>query len=490
MTVLLSSLFSALSDITLAMLMRLLSWFLSLLSVFCLYFSCPHWLSASVILAAYLSFCGYTFVNFSRQQHNGKLSAASNWQDGMLIAYASQTGFALSLAQKTADHLQHAGLSTHILPLNQLTPGHLLQCRRLLCIVSTTGEGDAPDNAARFCRQVLPQTLDLSGLRCGILALGDRHYSHYCAFGHSLAHWFSHRQATSLFDLIEVDNGDPAALRHWQHHLGVLSGHTELADWNAPDYQQWTLTERRLLNPGSLGAPAFHLSLTHSEPATWQAGDIAEIGPEIPGNSDQQNVALPHREYSISSIPSDGKLELLVRQMQKDDGTLGLGSGWLTAHASIGQPVRLRIRSNPQFHTPPASRLILIGNGTGLAGLRAHLKQRVQDGMMQNWLLFGERQQACDFFHRDEIQQWQANGYLQKLDLCFSRDQPERPYVQHALRERAEDLRLWVEQGAGILVCGSLHGMAQEVHQTLTGILSETRLDQLSDAGLYKRDVY
>jgi sulfite reductase (NADPH) flavoprotein alpha-component len=303
-----------------------------------------------------------------------------------------------------------------------------------------------------------------------------------------------HQNAHGLFDMVEVDNGDESDLRRWQHHLGVVSGHTEISDWSKPAYQTWILTERELLNPGSVGSPAYRISCVRAEGnMVWQAGDIAEIGPQYPddGGNEEIRPPLPHREYSISSIPADGRLELLVRQMHRPDGSLGIGSGWLTEYAAIGQPLALRIRENRNFHTPQHDcPLILIGNGTGLAGLRAHIKTRAVNTQLQNWLFFGERQAAHDYFHQKEIEDWFNNGVLTRLDLCFSRDQPERRYVQHALQERSAEIRTWVAEGAAILVCGSLQGMAEDVHTTLSAILTEDKLEQMTENHLYQRDVY
>jgi sulfite reductase (NADPH) flavoprotein alpha-component len=134
--------------------------------------------------------------------------------------------------------------------------------------------------------------------------------------------------------------------------------------------------------------------------------------------------------------------------------------------------------------------LILIGNGTGIAGLRAHLKARVAKGRGRNWLLFGERTAAHDAFHGDELSGWVLSGVLTRLDLAFSRDQAERIYVQHRLREAAADVRAWVADGATILVCGSLEGMSREVHAALGDILGAEGLERLTDAGRYRRDVY
>jgi len=200
---------------------------------------------------------------------------------------------------------------------------------------------------------------------------------------------------------------------------------------------------------------------------------------------------LPHREYSIASLPADGQLDLLVRQMRGADGRLGLGSGWLTAHAETGEEIALRIRSNRSFHPPTDARpMILIGNGTGLAGLRAHLKARAAADHKRNWLLFGERQRAHDAFHEDELSAWQETGVLERLDLVFSRDQAERRYVQDQLRDSAEAVRGWVAEGAAIYVCGSLEGMAAGVHAALIEILGASALEALTDAGRYRRDVY
>ncbi|MFZ6862144.1 sulfite reductase subunit alpha [Undibacterium sp. Ji67W] len=459
-----------------------------------------HGLLQVFISGSYVCFCGYCFFKHQAKQHQSSLLASqrnhSDPANHYCIAYASQTGYAAQLAEKTAQYLQQAGMSVEMLTLNQLSLAKLTAQQNILFIVSTTGEGDAPDNADLFTRKILSGAVHLPHLHYAILALGDRHYQHYCAFGLRLEHWLQHHRANALFDLVDVDNGDEAALRHWQHHLGVVSGHTEIADWNPPIYTAWTLSERHLINPDSLGAPVFHLRLTPPDLSAqdWQAGDIAEIGPEYVFETEvsgKQQVRLPHREYSIASIPKDGQLDLLVRQMRRPDGSLGLGSGWLTAHAQIGQAIAVRIRSNPHFQAPADDcPLILIGNGTGIAGLRAHLKARAARGVGTNWLFFGERQQDRDFFFSEEILDWKNGGVLTELNLCFSRDHADRYYVQHAMQEQAAKLRDWVKLGAVILVCGSLKGMAEEVHSTLQQTLGIEELDQLIASHRYRRDVY
>lgn len=455
------------------------------------------------------------------------------------VLYASQTGFAEWLAQRTAESLRFGANSACVEPLDALDFKDATASHPVLFVVSTTGEGDAPDSVAAFMQRIHSSVPDLSGLRYGLLSLGDSSYAEYCAFGRRFERWLRKRGATSLFDTVEVDNGDEAALRHWQHHLALLSGCVVLPDWQAPDYLPWRLDRRNLLNPGSQGEPCYLIRLSPKSGMTdtWQAGDIVEIGPR----NDAEKVAdflrqldldgqsklaasdrtlrehlsycllpeantlrhlsaadlvaalkpLPHREYSMASLPTDGCIELVVRRMQSANGQPGIGSGWLTQHASIGGDIDVRIRRNSSFHSPVDDvPMLLIGNGTGIAGLRAHLKARIAAGRRRNWLLFGERNVDRDFLFRDEILGWQTDSWIERLDLAFSRDQVERIYVQDRLRAAKPALKAWIEADGVVYVCGSLAGMAPGVHDVLIEALGESQVIDLMSSGRYRRDVY
>lgn len=504
----------------------------------------PSAMRGYAAIIAVLAYAGLVaaFLHRARVREQATQPTALVEPDAVWVVHASQTGFAMELADMTAASLRHGGVTVQRAGLEHLDAARLQGIARVLFVVSTTGEGDPPDPVLGFVRQVMSKPLSLANLQYAVLALGDREYTQFCAFGHRLDDWLRRQNARSLFDLVEVDNADDSALRHWQHHIGQLGNGDEAPDWSAPRYASWRLRERRELNPGSLGGPAFHLALEPTDDTLphWTAGDIAEIGPRhaegfvadclhrlgmagdvqvhwhgeaqalatvlacshwpdltsTSGFADAQALAdactpLPHREYSIASLPSDGALHLLVRLMRRTDGTPGLGSGWLCTHARPGDSIALRIRPNPNFHPPAAETpMILIGNGTGLAGLRAHLKTRVQAGATHNWLLFGERQRTHDFFHADELLAWQAQGTLEHLDLAFSRDGGELRYVQHALLAQADRLRQWIERGAAIYVCGSLAGMAPDVDAALRSIVGDERVEELRGNGRYRRDVY
>lgn len=457
-----------------------------------------------------------------------------------LIGFASQSGFAEQLAWQTAGHLQAAGLPVRVQRLGDMTEQDLSASRNALFVVSTFGDGEAPDSARGFERKLLGRPLSLETLNYAVLALGDRQYQHFCGFAHRLHDWLAERGGSTLFAPVEVDSADPVALQQWQQHLGQLTGSTPTALWQAPVFEHWTLARREHLNPGSSGSGVYLLDLVAPGTMHWQAGDLVEI---LPRNSDEavrsflsglgidpatrinvdgllepvvQALAtrqLPQhrahlvglhaqalidalvpvsaREYSIASIPEDKCLQLIVRQEIHPDSSLGLGSGWLTEHAASGSAISLRLRRNSSFHLPTEPiPLILLGNGTGLAGLRSLLKARIAQGQARNWLLFGERNREHDFHCGAELQGWLESGDLARLDLAFSRDQAEKVYVQDLLREAAQDLRAWLDEGAAIYICGSLQGMASGVDHVLNEVLGERAVSELVEQGRYRRDVY
>lgn len=406
-----------------------------------------------------------------------------------IVAFASQTGTTEEIASHTADTLRLAGLPVRVCDLSDIHSDELVKAERILFLVSTYGEGDPPDNAARFAAEVMGVGIALNNTHYAMLALGDRNYANFCGFGRQLDQWLRHQGARKIFETIEADQASPAAIGQWQQHLSHLAGTSDAPDWSGPVFADWVLKERRLLNSGSEGLPIFHLELepANGEMPRWQSGDLAQVLVPI----------APHhpREYSISSIPEEGRVHLLVRLHQHVDGITGVASGWLTSQVEVGGIVQMRVREHKRFRLGDnASRpLILIGNGSGIAGLRGHLKARAnakEGNKTPNWLIFGERNAAHDFHFREDLREWQAAGFLQRVDLAFSRDQQTRRYVQDCLRESAERLHLWIEQGAAIYVCGSLNGMAGGVDTALADILGRKALDALNSAGRYRRDVY
>jgi sulfite reductase (NADPH) flavoprotein alpha-component len=447
---------------------------------------------AIALIALYLLLCAAVAWRHRRQlqaqaRTAAQLLPAAGGSAPMLVLHASQTGQAEELALQTARALHLAGQPVRLAALGSVRPDELRGATHALLIASTYGEGDPPDAATPFWRAALDGSTDLSGLRYGLLALGDRSYQQFCGFGRALDDWLRRSGANPLFERIDVDRSDTAALEHWRHQLSHLAGTADLPAWEEAPFEPWQLAARQHLNPGSAGGGVFHLELTPppGQPLPdWQAGDLVQVQhADEPGQP---------REYTIASLPADGRLHLMVRQTRREDGRPGLASGWLTHDAQPGDAIALRVRSHASFRIGDNAQrpLILIGNGTGLAGLRAHLKARAGAGAPPAWLLYGERQAAHDAHYDAELQAWAAQGLLARLDRAYSRDAPQPRYVQHLLAEQAALLRDWLARDAAVYVCGSLQGMAGAVDAVLRETLGDSAVDHLIGQGRYRRDVY
>lgn len=449
-------------------------------------------LAACLTVLAYMALCALIYRRQAlRRDATAKRAAALAGSDpraATLVLFASQTGQAEALAWQTGRWLHEAGTPARVMSLNDADAELLSRTPRALFIASTYGEGDAPDGASVFAERVMGTKAELSTLRYAVLALGDRQYTNFCRFGRMLDEWLHSAGATRSFARIEVDNAEPATLAAWQARFGGSPPEGEGATQTDRSVAgPWRLARRTLLNQGSAGAPVYRVDLepaAGSESTDWQSGDIAQLTlASDPGRP---------RDYSIASIRADGELQLLVRQEQHPDGTLGAASGFLTSTLALGDSVMLRLRAHHNFRLADNARrpLLLIGNGTGLAGLRSHLRARATLGEHDNWLIFGERNVRHDFLCREEIEAWQQTGVLQRVDMVFSRDQAERLYVQHRLLQLHAEVNAWIARGAAIYVCGSLQGMATGVDAALRQIAGVDVMGELLASGRYRRDVY
>lgn len=216
---------------------------------------------------------------------------------------------------------------------------------------------------------------------------------------------------------------------------------------------------------------------------------------------------LAPRLYSISSawVDNPREVHLTVSAVRYEfEGTQrgGVCSTYLADHAD-GDDIGIFVQKANHFRPPtdPDAPMIMVGPGTGIAPFRSFLhRRRALDHPGPNWLFFGERNAATDFYYRDEIEAMHARGFLTELDLAFSRDQPEKVYVQDLMRRRGAEIWRWLQAGAHLYVCGDAHQMAKEVDRAIHDIVechggldadaANAYVRKLSADKRYQRDVY
>lgn len=217
---------------------------------------------------------------------------------------------------------------------------------------------------------------------------------------------------------------------------------------------------------------------------------------------------IPSRLYSIASSlkAHPDEVHLTVRKVEYEAHGRkreGVCSSYVADRVAIGDKVSIFVQENPNFKLPQSNDtpIIMVGPGTGVAPFRAFLEEREELGASgKSWLFFGDRHFVTDFLYQTDWQRMLQDGVLTKLDVAFSRDSEEKVYVQHRLKEHAQELYSWIEEGAYLYICGDEKHMAHDVHQAFKDIIvqhkavseqeAEAYLQQLQDEGRYQRDVY
>ena len=239
------------------------------------------------------------------------------------------------------------------------------------------------------------------------------------------------------------------------------------------------------------------IDLLRAHPAAWSAEELVAALRR-----------LTPRLYSIASSQKrvGDEVHLTVARVDYEAfgfRHFGAASSYLSSRVAEQDLVDVFIESNERFRLPrDASRdILMIGPGTGVAPFRAFVQERAESGASgRNWLFFGEQHFRSQFLYQLEWQEAVKKGHLHRLDVAFSRDQGQKIYVQHRLREQGREVHAWLEGGASLYVCGEAQRMAPDVHEALIDIYmthggksrddARAHLDSLREQQRYLRDVY
>jgi sulfite reductase (NADPH) flavoprotein alpha-component len=207
---------------------------------------------------------------------------------------------------------------------------------------------------------------------------------------------------------------------------------------------------------------------------------------------------------SIAANPDEVHLTIgAVRYTSHGRDRKGVCSVLCAERVNEGDTLPVFIQPNKHFHLPESldTDIIMVGPGTGIAPFRSFIQERkVNKGTGRSWLFFGDQHAASDFLYQDELEKYQRDGVLTKLDAAFSRDGAQKVYVQHKMLEHSKELYEWIQKGAYFYVCGDKEYMAKDVNETLINIIekegtmsreeAEAYLKDMQKQGRYQRDVY
>ena len=167
-----------------------------------------------------------------------------------------------------------------------------------------------------------------------------------------------------------------------------------------------------------------------------------------------------------SGDPAVTRVELLIAMVRYRTilrkPRQGLCSRYL-ASLPPGTPLRVGHKPvlSPIHGARNASRpLVAMATGTGVAPVRALVQERLtHPALAPAQLFFGNRSRAADFFFAEEWAALEAAGKL-ALRTAFSRDQADKVYVQHLIRQEAAELGALIPRQVIFSVCGGSSKMA------------------------------
>ncbi len=229
-------------------------------------------------------------------------TAASAASRDVAVLFASQTGTSERLAKKVAKELKLKGHTARVQSLEGYDVAALAQESCALLLASTYGEGDPPDSAKSFfdalCAEGAPR---LETLEFSVLALGDRHYEHFCKFGVDLSDRMVALGAKPLCALVECDIDVDEPYAGWQSevltHLAgtakpVAKPSATIAAAPASVYHREnpfdaTLLDKRTLTHNISSKQTLHMAFSlAANDMSYEAGDALAVLPR----NDQQLV--------------------------------------------------------------------------------------------------------------------------------------------------------------------------------------------------------
>jgi sulfite reductase (NADPH) flavoprotein alpha-component len=191
---------------------------------------------------------------------------------------------------------------------------------------------------------------------------------------------------------------------------------------------------------------------------------------------------LAPRAYSIASSRREvgDEAHLLVSAVRYEShgrARKGVASNYVAERLKRGGRVRVKLKPNKHFALPSGDRdIIMVGPGTGVAPFRAFVQERrATQAKGRSWLFFGDRTFTHDFLYQLDWQEALKDGALTRMDVAFSRDTPNKVYVQHKLWDQRSELIKWLDGGAHFYVCGDAKAMAKDVRAALVRAYADVK---------------
>lgn len=391
-----------------------------------------------------------------------------------VILVGSETGHTFRFASAVHQSLLKKGVKSFLCEMNAVKEAPKL--KELLIFTSTYGDGDAPSNADSFLNKLSKGLFAVQKFSYSVLGFGSKSYENYCQFAYDTTEVLKTLPfATEVHATKTVNDMSISKFLDW---LKVWKKNTGIDI----DVDLKSLEPSR--NPNT---KAFKVVNTTDSKNTADDTFLLEIN--LPGNSgevvrsgDLLGVYLPdsniERYYSIAFIKSTKRIVLSIKRT-------GLCSNYLGS-LNTGSEIQAFVKTNPSFYpNAELSKLLLIGNGTGIAPFLGFIENNKKTEVS---LLWGGQKPTSFQLYDALLQEF---GGLKACHLAFSREEP-KTYVQDLVLQNKIRVASTIKSGGQIMLCGSLK-MREGVFENLEQILKDNDLpsvNELIESGKVLSDCY
>ncbi|MCL1045501.1 assimilatory sulfite reductase (NADPH) flavoprotein subunit [Shewanella electrodiphila] len=136
------------------------------------------------------------------------------------ILFGSQTGNGKAIAKSLAAQATAKGFAVNLASMADYNVRQLKQETILIAVVSTHGEGEAPDDAIELHKFLASKRAPkLDALNFSVLALGDTSYEFFCQTGKDFSERLTALGAKQLLPIVECDVDYEEAAESWQEQV-------------------------------------------------------------------------------------------------------------------------------------------------------------------------------------------------------------------------------------------------------------------------------
>ncbi|KAG5300250.1 sulfite reductase flavoprotein component [Histoplasma capsulatum G186AR] len=203
---------------------------------------------------------------------------------------------------------------------------------------------------------------------------------------------------------------------------------------------------------------------------------------------------MKRREYSIASCqqvtPTSVALMIVVVNWVDSAGRTRYGqASHYLSNLKPGTPVTASVKPSVMKLPPKSTQpIIMAGLGTGLAPFRAFVQHRAMEKAQGKdigsvLLYMGSRHQREEYCYGEEWEAYQAAGVITLLGRAFSRDQPQKIYIQDRMRQTLPEItQAYIREQGAFYLCGPTWPVPD-----VTAVLEEAIAIEAKEAGLGKK---